>query len=377
MFNDCLQGIRVLDLSQYIPGPFATQILADLGAEVLKVEPPSGDPMRGFMLRDDDGLSPLYKQINAGKQLLELDLKSADHRALFEELVAKADVLLESYRPGVMERLGFGRERLQQLNPRLIHCALSGFGQTGPARLRAGHDLTYLAMSGSLGVSGIAETPAMAFAPVADHAGAMLATTAILAALLRRGASNRGAYLDLSLFEAALFWQSIGLTAAQRPGQALARGRDLLTGGAACYQIYRTADDRFVALAPIEEKFWAAFCQAVERSDWIARQFEAMPQTELIAQVQELFAQRSLAAWQELLTEVDCCFEPVLELAEVAEHPQVQARQLLQRQQQPPRADVLFAAWVDGLPPRPRPELLQLSPEQARSAWSTPAGSVE
>ncbi len=375
MFNDCLQGVRVLDLSQYIPGPFATQILADLGAEVLKVEPPNGDPMRGFMLLDEDGISPLYKQINAGKQLVELDLKNPADRALFEELVAGADVLLESYRPGVMERLGFGRERLQQLNPRLVHCALSGFGQTGPARLRAGHDLTYLAMSGSLGVSGTADTPAMAFAPVADHAGAMLAVTAILAALLRRGGSNRGAYLDLSLFEAALFWQSIGLTAAQRPGEALARGRDLLTGGAACYQVYRTADQRFVALAPIEEKFWAAFCQAVAHPDWIPRQFEAMPQTGLIGEVQALFASRSLAEWQELLAEVDCCFEPVLELAEVAEHPQVQARQLLQRQPQPPRADVLFAAWVDGLPPRPRPELLQLSPAQARSAWSEAAGS--
>lgn len=373
MFNDCLQGIRVLDLSQYIPGPFATQILADLGAEVLKVEPPSGDPMRSFMLLDDDGLSPLYKQINAGKQLLELDLKSPDDHLLFQQLVAKADVLLESYRPGVMERLGLGRERLQQLNPRLIHCALSGFGQSGPARLRAGHDLTYLAMSGSLGVSGTAETPAMAFSPVADHAGAMLATTAILAALLRRASSNRGAYLDLSLFEAALFWQSIGLTAAQRPGQALARGRDLLTGGAACYQIYRTADDRFVALAPIEEKFWAAFCQAVEHPEWIARQFEAMPQTGLIAEVQALFAGRSLAQWQQRLAEIDCCFEPVLELAEVCDHPQVQARQLLQRRPQPPRADVLLAIWVDGLPPRPRSELSQLSSDQARSLWNTAA----
>lgn len=376
MFNDCLQGVQVLDLSQYIPGPFATQILADLGADVLKIEPPSGDPMRGFMLLDEDGISPLYKQINAGKQLLELDLKAPADRALFEELVTRADVLLESYRPGVMERLGFGRERLQQLNPRLIHCALSGFGQTGPARLRAGHDLTYLAMSGSLGVSGTADTPAMAFAPVADHAGAILATTAILAALLRRGGTNRGAYLDLSLFEAALFWQSIGLTAAQRPGAALARGRDLLTGGAACYQIYPTADGRFAALAPLEEKFWAAFCQAVARPDWIPRQFETMPQTGLIAEVQALFSTRSLAEWQDLLAEVDCCFEPVLELAEVCDHPQVQARQLLQRQQQPPRADVLFAAWVDGLPPRPRPELRQLSPEQARRVWGTPAGSV-
>lgn len=372
MFNDCLQGIRVLDLSQYIPGPFATQILADLGASVLKVEPPNGDPMRSFMLLDDDGISPLYKQINAGKQLLELDLKTSGNRALFEDLVAKADVLLESYRPGVMERLGFSRERLQQLNPRLIHCALSGFGQTGPARLRAGHDLTYLAMSGSLGVSGSAETPTMAFAPVADHAGAMLATTGILAALLRRAASGRGSYLDLSLFEAALFWQSIGLTAAQRPGEALARGRNLLTGGAACYQIYRTADDRFIALAPLEEKFWTAFCQAVERPAWIARQFEAMPQTGLIAELQALFNRRSLAEWQSLLAEVDCCFEPVLELAEVCDHPQVQARQLLQRQQHPPRAEVLFAAWVDGLPPRPRPDLTPLSLDQARTLWTAP-----
>ena len=153
MLAECLRGTRVLDLSQYLPGPFATQMLADLGADVLKVEPLAGDPMRGFMLRDANGISPLYRQVNAGKRVLRLDLKDRDGRDAFARLAGGADVLLESFRPGVLARLGFGRTELAALNPALVHCALSGFGQTGPCRQRGGHDLTYVALSGGLGAT--------------------------------------------------------------------------------------------------------------------------------------------------------------------------------------------------------------------------------
>jgi len=369
MLDDALLGVRVLDLSQYLPGPFATQLLADLGAEVVKVEPPSGDPMRSFMLRDEDGISPFYKQINAGKEVLLLDLKTPSDSAILADLIGGADVLLESYRPGVLERLGFGRERLRELNPRLIHCALSGFGQRGPCRERAGHDLTYLAMSGMLSLTGTLDTPVIPFPPICDYAAGKQAATSILAALLRRGRTGQGAFIDVSLFEMALSWQSFALTAAIRPGQAFARGRDLLTGGAACYQIYRTADERFIALGALEAKFWQAFCTTAGRPDWIDRQHEPLPQTQLIAEIQALFARRSLADWQQRFSMVDCCLEPILEHAEVIVHPQVQHRQLLQSAGPAPRQDALLPVWVDDQPPPLRRPLRQSSASEVLAAW--------
>lgn len=369
MLSDCLDGVRVLDLSQYLPGPFATQLLADLGADVIKVEPPVGDPMRSFICCDADGISPFYKQVNAGKQLVTLDLKKKTDQQVLAELLGIADVLLESYRPGVLERLGFSRSRLQQINPKLVHCALSGFGQTGPCRERAGHDLTYLAMSGMLSLTGTTDTPVMPFPPICDYAAGKQAATTILAALLRRQRNDQGAFIDVSLFEMALSWQSFALTAAQRPGQAFARGQDLLTGGAACYQIYRTADGRFIALGAIEEKFWQAFCDCVDRPDWLSRQHEPLPQLALISELAALFATASLGDWQQRFDVVDCCFEPILEPAEVVAHPQVQQRQLLQSERSGPRYDALFPAWVNDQPPSPRPSLQLLTPAEALHHW--------
>lgn len=342
---ECLAGIRVLDLSQYIPGPFATQMLADYGARVIKVEPPGGDPMRSFGPLDPDGTTPAYKALNAGKTVVRLDLKGEGKREL-EWLVADADVLLESFRPGTLDRLGFTAGRLRALNPRLIHCALSGFGQTGPWRLRAGHDLTYVALSGGLSRMGDESAPAIPFPPLADHAGAMQAVTAILAALVRRERTGEGAYLDVALQESALAWQYLTLGAC---GRDLGRGRDLLNGGAAYYRIYRTRDGRFLAVAPIEAKFWQAFCQVVGRPDLIARQSEPLPQTALIAEVAALIAGQSLAEWVRLLEGVDCCVEPVLEPSEVFGQDHVEARGAVQ-----PDGQVLLPTRFDGVAQAPR-----------------------
>ncbi len=370
MLADALYGIRVLDLSQYLPGPYATQILADLGAEVLKIEPPQGDPMRYFILQDQDGISPWYKQVNAGKSILQLDLKTSAGKATLEQLIQNSDILLESYRPGVMERLGFSRDKLQQLNPSLIHCALSGFGQTGPYQQRAGHDLTYMAASGMLELIGTAETPVIPFPPVSDYAGGKQAATTMLAALLRRERTGQGAFLDVSLYESVLSWQGISMTAALRKDQAFSRGRDLLTGGAACYQIYRTADDRFVALGAIEEKFWEAFCRRVDHPEWIARQQEPLPQTDLLKDLRDLFSEQPLRFWQELLQHSDCCFEPVLLPAEVADHPQARQRRLLFEQTDPNNTVAVgFPVRCDDEPPNKRTDYVGITAEEALCCW--------
>ena len=370
MSFDLLTGLRVLDLSQYLPGPHAAQILADLGAEVVKVEPPAGDPMQGIGPRDSDGVSAFYKLINAGKTVVRLDLKSDEGRAALQSLVRGADVLLESFRPGALARLGFGAKDARALNPRLIHCALSGFGQSGPYARRAGHDITYMALAGGLATSGSRERPVLAHPPTADFAGAMQAALSVLAALVRRGTTGQGTSIDVSMAESVLGWQGLVLTGARRDADEAARGQGLLSGGAACYQIYETTDGRFIALGALEEKFWAALCEALERPDWIARQNEALPQTDLIAQVAAVFRSETRDTWSARLADVDCCFQPVLEPDEVPDHPQIAARGLVcEADGQDARTEVMFPAFFGGKSPEPRAPLREASAEEVLGAW--------
>jgi crotonobetainyl-CoA:carnitine CoA-transferase CaiB-like acyl-CoA transferase len=396
-----LSGVRVLDLSQYVPGPYAAQLLADLGAEVIKIEPPGGDPMRGLAPRDRDGVSPLWKLMNAGKSILELDLKHADGAAVLGRLVAAADVLLESYRPGVLARLGFGRAALANMNARIVHAALrrcesigsaesrhesyqalatlrsseksinsqilTGYGQSGPWRERSGHDINYMSVAGGLAASGSAERPVAAYPPTADFASAQHAAFTIAAALVRRGRTGEGAFIDLSLADTVLAWQSIPMTLALRRGAG--REAQLLNGGAACYRLYRCGDGRFVSLGAIETKFWGNFCAAVARRDWIARQEEAMPQLALIADVATLFASRSSAAWETILGPADCCFAVVLESDEITRHPQIAARSMVTALGgADPRVEIGFPAWIDGQPPGARapPRLIDAASALAR-----------
>ena len=370
MSTRCLTGIRVLDLSQYLPGPYAGQILADLGAEVVKVEPPAGDPMRQVPPLDGDGLSAFYKLINAGKTVVRIDLKDAAGKAAFLGLADRADALIESFRPGAMARLGLDAEALRARNPRLVHCALSGFGQTGPDALRAGHDINYMAMAGGLATSGTPERPIGAHPPTADFASGMQAALTVLAALLRRERSGQGAAIDTSIAETVLGWQALALTAARRSGGEARRGAGRLNGGAACYQVYRTAEGRFITLGALEAKFWANFCRALGRADWIERQGEALPQTALIAEVAAAIAARPLAEWEMLLAGVDCCYQAVLEPAEVAEDPQIRARGLLRAHPDPePRVEVSFPAIFDGAPPAPRAPLRERAIEDLLATW--------
>ena len=369
MLAECLAGIRVLDLTQYIPGPFATQWLSDLGAEVVKIEPPAGDPMRTMGPVDADGTTAFYKLANRNKSVVRLDLKTDAGRQALSALLAAADVLVEAYRPGVLTRLGFGTDELARLNPRLIHCSLSGYGQTGPHAVTAGHDLTYMALTGGLWASGTAAHPVMTFPPLADHAGAMLAVIGILSALVRRGVSGKGARLDLSLSEAALSWMGGILTASHRFGDC-PRETDIINGGAAFYRIYKTADGRFVALAALEEKFWERFCTVVGRPDWLGRQSEPMPQHGLIADIEALFASRPRADWVELLVPADCCFEPVLEPAEVAAHPQWKDRSLVHAAIDGDNlVEVLLPVFLDGARALHRRPFKEDSIQSVLGAW--------
>ena len=367
----CLAGMRVLDLSQYLPGPYGAQILADLGADVLKIEPPAGDPMRAIGPLDTDGISAFYKLINAGKIVLRLDLKSADGQARLRDLVGGADVLLESFRPGVLARLGFNADALRRLNPRLVHCALSGFGQDGPAAQRAGHDITYMALAGGLATSGTATRPVVAHPPTADFASGLQAALGIVAALLRRATTGAGASIDIAIADSVLAWQGLVLTGDRRAAHSQARAAGLLNGGAACYQIYETTDGRFVALGALEEKFWAAFCAAVGRDDWIARQWEPLPQQTLITEVAALMRTRTRDRWAGDLATVDCCFQPVLDPREVAADPQVIARGLVTAKSgADPLLQVLYPARFDGVRPADRQPVAEIDAAAAVRAWA-------
>jgi crotonobetainyl-CoA:carnitine CoA-transferase CaiB-like acyl-CoA transferase len=366
MVHQFLQGVRVLDLSQYLPGPFATRMLADMGADVVKLEPPGGEPGRSLDTGKEAGISPYYNTINAGKRVIEVDLKSAGGRRCLETLVVGADVLLESFRPGVLDRLGFGEQRLKELNPNLIHCALSGFGQSGPLRDASGHDLNYVALTGALAATGTMERPVIPFPPMADHAGALMAVITILGALIaRRRHGDGGTFLDVSLSESFLSLQELAFAFEAR------RGRGLLSGGFACYQIYRTADDRFLTLSPLEPKFWQNFCAAVGRPEWLDRQWERPPQTALIGELASMFGAAPLAHWERRLAGAECCYMAVVDHDDVALHPHVQARGLVRRGNG--YTEVLYPARVDGIEPEPRQAVLHCSVDSILAAWTSAA----
>jgi len=363
-----MEGIRVLDLSQYLPGPFGTRLLSDMGADVIKVEPPAGDPLRSLnpVTGSADGV-PFWKTCNAGKSVLRLDLKKDEDKSVLSELLKSADVLFESYRPGVLERLGFGRQKLGELNPGLVHLALTGYGQTGPKSSDGGHDLNYIALTGALSVSGTNQTPVINWPPADDLSAAQQAVIAIQGALLRRTRNGQGAYIDLSMSDVYLSWQDWGLTSALNGG-GISRGACLLGGGAACYQVYATSDARHIALGALEPKFWENFCRAVDHPEWITRQGEDLPQTDLVSDVATLIGHQTLNHWDHLLSEADCCYQAVLTYEEAATSPQAEARGLISRFED--RTEVLFPALTDGKAPTPRVPVREIDVSQALERWT-------
>jgi crotonobetainyl-CoA:carnitine CoA-transferase CaiB-like acyl-CoA transferase len=308
-----LEGITVLDLTRLLPGGAATMWLASFGADVVKIEQPgTGDYART--------VSPaLFEATNCGKRSIEIDLKDPADRATFLEWAARADVVVESFRPGVMDRLGCGYRSLSESNPRLVYCAITGYGQTGPWRDMAGHDVNYIAMAGLLDLTGTAGgPPAIPGAQIADLAGgAMQAVMGILLALLARERSGRGQFVDVSMTDGVAAMLPVAISRFHETGVPPERGASLLTGEFACYNVYPTADGRFLAVGALEPKFWANLCSALNREDWITDQYAESRQQELKDRLTAFFSTRTLAEWWAALREVECCVTPVRTVPEV------------------------------------------------------------
>lgn len=327
-----LDGVRVLDLSRLLPGPYCTMLLADLGAEVIKIESPGlGDYMRMIPPFIEDSatgetVSVHYLMVNRNKKSVALNFRNARGKEIFMQLARDADVFLESFRPGAATRWGIGYEALREINPRIVYCSLSGYGQSGPYRDRAGHDLNYIALTGLLAANGAADgSPIPPAAQIADLSGGMLAAISILAALFGREKTGSGQYLDVSLFESALSWSGTLIGGSFAAGMNIERGKLQLNGGMACYNVYETRDGQFITLGAIEAHFWAAFCKAVRREDLNARQYDF----DAIPEVAAIFKSRTRDEWLALFKTLDACIEPVRDFGEVFHDPHVKHRGLI------------------------------------------------
>jgi crotonobetainyl-CoA:carnitine CoA-transferase CaiB-like acyl-CoA transferase len=335
--RQALEGVRVLDLSRMLPGPFASMMLGDLGAEIIKVEEPRvGDPTRWSppMIA---GQSAAFLQVNRNKKSIALDLKRAEGREIFLKLASKADVVLDQFRPGVVDRLGIGYAAVSKINPRIVYCSLTGFGQDGPHRDRSGHDLNYLALSGVLGLTTDERgKPVIPGVQVADLAGGMIAAYGILAALYGRERSGRGQFVDVSMYDVMMAMTAI-------PAAQHFAGADIkvgykygLSGAYPFYNVYETGDGRFMTLGALEPKFWENFCLKAGREDLIERQFDAGERRrQLFEEVSAVFKSRTQAEWVELMRDSDACCEPVLAIDEAFEHAQSRAREMVQQIEHP------------------------------------------
>ncbi|HLF84942.1 MAG TPA: CoA transferase [Blastocatellia bacterium] len=330
--TEALKGIRVLDLSRMLPGPYCSMMLADLGAEVIKVEELSGDPTRRSppMI---EGQSAPFAQVNRNKKSIAIDLKQPAGRDVFMKLASTADCVLEQFRPGVVDRLGIDYETIAEVNPRIVYCSLTGFGQDGPHRERSGHDLNYLALSGVLGLTTDERgKPVIPGVQVADLAGGMIAGFAILAALLARERTGRGQYVDVSMFDVMLSMLPIPAAHHFAGNTIPVGGKYVLSGAYPFYNVYETGDGKFMTLGALEPKFWANFCRKVGREDLAARQFDsAERRANLFEEVRAIFRSRTQSQWVELMRGADCCCEPVLSMSEAFDHAQTRAREMVRR----------------------------------------------
>ena len=307
-----LNGITVIEIASYIPGPLCAAILAQLGATVIKIERPGGDPMRTLPPLNEAGEHPLFAFLNRSKQFRTLDLRQPADRAVLHDLIRSADVLIDGLRPGALERLGFSDRDLLVTNPGLLIVSISGAPSGHPRRYEALHDLNAQALAGILtSGAGVPQTPGV---HVADMVSGLMAATSVLAGLLARSLSGRGGRIETSMLTAARWLNAPALTLAL----AGLQNDDTLNGHLACYRLYKTADDRYLAVAALEPHFWQRVCLALERPDLVPLQYERSLQSTLITTLANIFRQRSLHEWMAIFEPLDACVSPVLTPTEAA-----------------------------------------------------------
>jgi alpha-methylacyl-CoA racemase len=322
-----LSGLLVLDFTTLLPGPLATLLLAEAGAEVIKIEPPGGENMRHYEPRFD-GESAMFSLLNRGKKSLMLDLKNDADRTRLMPLIERADVLVEQFRPGVMQRLGLGYDRLCTRNPRLIYCSITGYGQSGPRAHEAGHDLNYIGNTGLLALNpGPPDRPVVPPALIADiGGGTMPAVINILLALRQRDQTGQGCHIDIAMADAMFTFAGHALAAGQATGQFPGRGGARLSGGSPRYQLYPTRDGKLVACAALEEKFWRAFTAAIGLAgEFIDDRGDPAATTAAVAAI---IAGRSADEWRPLLAAADCCATIMATLEEALHDPHFVGRGL-------------------------------------------------
>ncbi len=322
-----LSGVRVLDFSQLLPGAVCTMYLADLGAEVTKVEPTGA----GEAARGPEGTPPggIFHITNRNKRSLALDLKQPESVAIIRKLVAEMDVVVEGFRPGVMARFGLGYDDLRAINPAIVYCSITGYGQTGPLAHKAGHDINYQSQAGIVGQNVVdGSRPSPGNFPIADLAGGGLSSAVgILAALLDARVTGQGRHVDISMTDCAMALNLGPMSSLQMFRADPVPGEDILSGGLPCYRTYETADGRHIAVGALEPKFWHAFCTAIERPDLVARGWDMGPKREAaVAEIAAVIASKTFADWQELLANVDACVSPVLNLVESLDNENAAAR---------------------------------------------------
>jgi len=348
-----LEGVKVIDLSRLVPGPYCTRLLSDMGAEIVKVEEPGrGDYLRALPPYRID-VSIAFETLNRGKKSVAVNLESKIGRKILHKLVRKADVLLESFRPKTAKRLGCDFESIRKANPRIVHCSLTGFGETGPYRDMPGHDINLLGLSGFLDLNRTHD-PVVPGIQVGDLAGGMVAAFAIASALSARRRTKRAQHIDTSILDALLSWLDIPL--ALHLGEGRAR---MLAGHVPFYRLYRTSDSKLMALGAIEPQFWEKLCKIIGRTDLLADQFSADPRrTEVIRVIEACFATKTRDEWSRIMMEHEMPCTPVLTLEESIEDPQTKSRKMIGLKATTPTE----VTYIGNPCKIPRPETIRPSP---------------
>jgi crotonobetainyl-CoA:carnitine CoA-transferase CaiB-like acyl-CoA transferase len=327
-----LEGVRVLDLTRLLPGNHCTLLLADLGADVIKVEEPGrGDYIR-WMPPMHGGQGAMHRALNRGKRSVTLNLKSPEGVSVLRRLAGDADALVESFRPGVLDRLGVGYEALAAGNPRLVYAAITGYGQDGPYRDRVGHDINYTGYAGLLHATGEPDgPPVLPSVQVGDFGGGMAAALGLTAALGEAARTGHGRFVDVSMLDVVTSWVGVLMGWYLATGEPPPRGRMPLTGGLACYRVYRCADDRYLAVGALEPRFWEALCRALGLPELVDPHLDPARQEELGARLQEVLGTKPRDEWVERLAGLEACVGPVNDVAEATRDPQVVHRGLVAR----------------------------------------------